>query len=318
MSFDWRTFALTFRGANWLWIAASVPFILATYLGRALRWQVIIRPARANSSLWNLFSATAIGFTAIVFFGRAGEMVRPYLIASKEKLSFSSQIAAWLLERILDLMMVLLIFGLALAQISRSGMKTGPHLKLILQTGGAIIGVTGALCCLLLLVFRYMTEGTQKRLVEAIAFLPDGMRHRIEILLAAFIDGIRSTRSNSYVLQLLFYSVFEWFLIVLCYFCLLRGFPATAEFSLTDIVIFMGFVSFGSAVQIPGVGGGMQVAASFVFTELFGLPFEVAAGLSLVLWAVTFVVITPIGILLALHDGIKWKNLSHISDEGAL
>ena len=74
--------------------------------------------AGKTPDLWRIFTATAIGFTAVVLFGRAGEPVRPYLIAKKEGVSFSSQIAAWIVERILDLLMVLLIFGIALTQVS--------------------------------------------------------------------------------------------------------------------------------------------------------------------------------------------------------
>ena len=59
----------------------------------------------------NLLSATVIGFTAITLFGRPGEFVRPYLIALKEKVPVTSQLAAWLLERIFDLLMALLLFG---------------------------------------------------------------------------------------------------------------------------------------------------------------------------------------------------------------
>ena len=50
--------------------------------------------------------------TAIILFGRAGELVRPYLISVKEKVTFSSQLAAWVIERICDLLAALLIFGL--------------------------------------------------------------------------------------------------------------------------------------------------------------------------------------------------------------
>lgn len=315
--FDWAAFRGTFRGVHWGWMIASIPFILSTYVGRALRWRVMVLPIKPDSSLWNIVVATAVGFTAVVFFGRAGELVRPYLIAKKEQVSFSSQVAAWLLERILDLMLVLLIFGFALAQISRSGVELGPKLKLILQVGGSVIGVAGAACIAILLLFRYFTTSMQQRLFDALGAFPDRLRTRLQSFLTAFLDGMQSTRSNSYVLQLVMYSILEWGLIVLCYVCLLRAFPVTEHFSLTDIVIFMGFMSFGSAVQIPGVGGGMQVAAIFVFTEFFRVPLESATGLALILWAVSFLVIVPIGVVLALRDGLHWKSLSHIGEEGA-
>lgn len=313
--FDWGAFTRTFTGVNWLWLSASIPFILAAYAGRALRWQVMVRPLRAETSFRNIFVATAIGFTAIVFFGRAGELVRPYLIAVKERVTFSSQVAAWLLERILDLMMVLLIFGLALAQISHSGIQPGPKLKMILQLGGTVIGLTAAVCLGVLLLFRYFTEKMHHRLLDSLSFLPERFRFRISGFLSAFLQGMQSTRSNSYVVQLILYSVLEWILIILCYVCLLKAFPATANLTLTDVVIFMGFTSFGAAIQIPGVGGGVQVASIFVFTEFFQLSFETAAGLALVMWVVTFVIIVPIGVILAFREGLQWKTLSRISEE---
>ena len=43
----------------------------------------------------------------------------------------------------------------------------------------------------------------------------------------------------------------------------------------------MGFVSFGGVVQIPGVGGGTQVVAVLVLTELFGVRLELATSFAL-------------------------------------
>ena len=80
----------------------------------------------------------------------------------------------------------------------------------------------------------------------------------------------------------------------------------------TDIVIVLGFVSFGSVLQIPGVGGGMQIVTVLVLTEFYGVGLEAASGVALMLWLVSFVVIVPLGLALAFHEGIKWRSLKHI------
>src|SRR4051812_22064675 len=77
--FRWDRFASTFSQLDPVWLAAAVILILFTYVGRALRWQVLLRPVSPNSNLWRIFVATAIGFTALVILGRPGELVRPYL-----------------------------------------------------------------------------------------------------------------------------------------------------------------------------------------------------------------------------------------------
>ena len=76
-----------------------------------------------------------------------------------------------------------------------------------------------------------------------------------------------------------------------------------------DVLIFMGFVSFGAVVQIPGVGGGIQVVAVLVLTELFRVPVEVATSFALLIWIITFVVIVPVGLLLGRAGGPELAHL---------
>ena len=313
--FEWELFLKTFRQLNLWWIGASAILALATYLGRALRWRVLILSQHPQSSLWNLFSATAIGFTAIVLFGRPGELVRPYLIATKERLTFSSQMAAWLLERIYDLMMALLIFGFALSRVRSSGVQVGERLQWVLSVGGWFVAIVGLICLAVFIALRQFGDASLRRLIDAIAFLPDRYRASLEGIFRAFTRGMESTRDWAAVASVLAYSVLEWVLIAACYVCLFRASPELARYGLTDILIFLGFVAFGSVVQIPGVGGGMQLVAVVILTELFGLPLEVSTGMAVMLWAITFVVIVPVGLLLAFHDGIQWSKLRQLRQE---
>ena len=166
-SFQWDIFFSTIRGLDWRWMSLAIGLILLTYLGRALRWEVMIRPISPSASVWYLFKATAIGFTAIVLFGRAGEVVRPYLIAKHEKLPFSSQMAVWLIERIFDLLMVLLIFGAALTQVSSTAAPGNPGLQWVLDIGGWVAAGAALVSLTVLIAFRHFTESAHERLLAA-------------------------------------------------------------------------------------------------------------------------------------------------------
>ena len=310
--FRWGQFTAALRQVDWNWLALALALILSSYYVRALRWEVMLRPLRRDASVWRVFSATAIGFTAVVLFGRAGEPVRPYLIAKKEGVSFSSQVAAWVVERILDLLMVLVIFGIALTQVSHSAIQPGPRFRVVLQAGGLMAGFTGAACLGLLLGLRQFRGKVHERLLEAISFLPETWVVRIQKFLASFEEGMQSTRRTSYALLLAFYTVVEWLVIAASFVCVLRAFPATAQIGVTDVVILLGFVCFGSVLQLPGVGGGMQIAAVLVLTEFFGITLEAASGIALVLWIISFMVIIPIGMVLAFREGIHWRSLRHL------
>ena len=61
----------------------------------------------------------------------------------------------------------------------------------------------------------------------------------------------------------------------------------------------------------------MQIATVLVLTELYGVSLEAASGIALVLWLITFVMIVPLGLVLAFHEGIKWRSLRHIDSSSS-
>ena len=68
-------------------------------------------------------------------------------------------------------------------------------------------------------------------------------------------------------------------------------------------------------MQIPGIGGGLQVAAIFVLTQLFQLTLEEASGVALALWLVNYVSVVPVGLVLAFREGLNWNRIKHIEEE---
>jgi len=307
--FEWRTFAASFLRLDWRWIVLAIILSIATCYGRALRWAVMLRPLRPNPDVWAIFKATAIGFTAVVLLGRPGEFVRPYLIALKEKVPLSSQLAAWVLERLCDLLAILLVFGFAVSQIQASRASLGHTFRWVLTTGGYAVGILAAVCLLLLVMMARFSGIMQSRLVAALGFLPERHHERVARTVGAFMDGTAATQDQGSAIRLCLYTILEWGLIVLCFVCLFQSCPQTRTFALQDVVIFIGFVAFGSVVQIPGVGGGMQLVAVVVLNELYGVSIEVATSMAIVVWAVSFGAIVPVGLGFAFREGINWRKL---------
>lgn len=313
--FDSARFVDTLTHAHLLWLTAAFVLSILSYYGRVLRWAVILEPQRPKPDMWGLFSATAIGFTALVLFGRPGEFVRPYLIAQKEQVSFASQVGAWFLERVYDVLIVLTIFGFALVRVATRGDPLGPRLDWVLQVGGWFTGVTCLGCILVLLLLHRHADLVENRIIGAFGFLERHHHERVAHLIRATLEGLRSTASLRSIGRILIYSILEWVIIILAYLALFQAFSATRDRGIADILVFMGFVAFGSIVQIPGIGGGIQLVAALVMTEFFHLPLEVATGFALMLWFMTFIVIVPIGLFLAFREGIRWRSLKDIESK---
>ena len=136
---------------------AALALVLATYYGRALRWAVLLKPLRPHSQHVEAFFGYPDRLHRRYLLGRPGEFVRPYLIAVQERVSFSSQIAAWVLERIYDLLIALAIFGFALSRVQNLG-DVGPVLSWVLDIGGwAVCGLCAA-CLIALAMIRQYSE----------------------------------------------------------------------------------------------------------------------------------------------------------------
>ena len=316
--FSWTQFASVFGELNWPWLGMGFAFILLTYFGRAVRWAALIQPICPSPRLWGLTRANIIGFTAVALFGRAGELVRPYLIAQRENVSFSSQVAAWFLERIFDLLAVLLIFGVSLTQIDPSSTaKVGPTLAWVLQTGGQAAGLIALVCFAILIAFRFFTDQSRQRLRESLTFLPHALQGRIGGIVDAFADGMATTKSNRQLVLIFLYTFLEWIIIIGSFYCVCQAVPGATHLLPRDVVVLLGFVAFGSVVQIPGIGGGMQVVTVLVLTELYGVGLERATAVAIVLWLVSFMSIVPVGLLMAFQDGLSWAKLRSVKAEGA-
>ncbi len=312
-AFDTGEFLRSLTSISPRWTLLSLAAIYATYLVRALRWRALMTPVKSQTSLWKLFSATVIGFAAIGIFGRAGEMVRPYLVARKENVPISGQVGVWVIERSFDMLTILVTAAFALGHLETAGLQDSPDLGRALHLGGNMVALSMLALGVLLLALRNFAEPAVAWLLARLRFLSPSRYAWVQQTLQTFLEGSRSLRSLRVVVAATFYSVAEWFLIAACYSAVFNSFSGGIRLSLSETLIFMGSVMAGSLVQIPGAGGGIQLASVLVLTELFGLPPELAAAISLLIWVFTFLAVVPPAALLVLYEGLSWRKLRGLS-----
>lgn len=308
--FDWSQFRRTFAEAHPFGLLFAVLLSAGTYLIRAVRWQWMTRPSKPDASLALIFRDTVIGFAGAVLLGRAGEFVRPLAISRSLGVPFSSQAAVWFLERLMDLVAVLLFFGAALTQVSaRAAAKAGPEIQWVVQSGGKFVALLGCASLIALLAFRGISARTASHIGGKLGWLPRGVVIRLEGLIGSFAMGMEATRNLMSLAVIFAYTILEWCLIAACGWAVLRAFPATETLGAWDSLVLLGFASFGSIMQIPGVGGGMQVVSILVLTQLYGVAVEPSTAVATVMWIVMLGLVVPPGVLLAMQSGLGWRDL---------
>ncbi len=313
--FDWaRLFQF---GLNWHHILHGVVYIYIAYVLRAVRWKIFLRPVRKEASIVGLIPPTMIGFTGLALLGRAGELIRPYLIARRQNLPFASQVAVWAVERIFDVggftvLMVSAIFLPSKLRAFTEAATTSPEVRhWIHLTGFALIAlVLGLLSGAVLISYR--GNRIAQWVEDRFSHLAENLGHRIAQKIREFTVGLRTIHGPFAFLQLSAVSVLMWWVIALAYKEVTHAYGAPMDgMSVTKVLLLMGASMIGSMVQLPGVGGGSQLATISALDHVFKIvPQELTVSCGIMLWLVTFVAVVPVGLLLSRHERLSLRKLS--------
>jgi hypothetical protein len=315
--FDWaRLFQFEL---NWKHIVHGVVLIYFAYFLRAVRWKIFLQPVRPNSSVWGLVPPTLIGFTGLALLGRAGEMIRPYLIARRVNVNLASQIAVWAVERIFDVggFTVIMVAAIFLPSKLHHFAAAAPHQVKhgIYLTGYILVAlVCGLLLAALMMAYRgnSIADWVEKRF----SHLAENLGHRIGQKIREFTAGLNTIHGPFEFLQLAAVSVLMWWVIAVSYKEVTYAYGAPMQaMSTTKVLLLMGSSMIGSMVQLPGVGGGSQLATISAMDHVFDIPKELAVSCGIMLWLVTFVAVVPAGLLLAHHERLSLRKLSAESAE---
>jgi hypothetical protein len=138
------------------------------------------------------------------------------------------------------------------------------------------------------------------------------MGHRIAHKIREFTVGLNTIHGPSEFIQLSAVSIVMWGVIALAYVQVTTSYGAAMESLRSTKVLLLMFCSMlGSMVQLPGVGGGSQLATISAMDHVFHIvPKELAVSCGIMLWLVTFVSVVPVGLLLSHHERLSLRKLS--------
>ena len=304
------------RGSNPYLLILSIIAIYACYALRALRWKVF-QGNLGPSRFWQIYGMTLAGFSAVFLLGRAGEPVRPVLLARKEKLPVADMFGIYVLERIFDLASMAVIAAIGLL-LFKSHVRVGDSanaLEAAAKTTGTVFSacVFGAIAFLVYLRL-HGTAFLERRLQGWLA--ARGWRALVARILLGFARGVQTIRSFGELAAAIFYSAAHWFLVLLVYLWVAHAFGGTlSTINLGDAMLVLAFTLAGSAVQLPGVGGGAQVATFLAFTAILGVEKEPAAAAAIVLWLISFAACSLAGVPLLLREGFSPGKLRAIAQQ---
>jgi glycosyltransferase 2 family protein len=315
-SWNFSAFVDAFRSVDPVGSTLAVVIALGSYLWRAVRWRALVLPIQPEAKLRRIFFATEIGFAAVVILGRAGELVRPYLIARTERVSVASQISTWLVERLLDTIALTLIFGFVLLNLNSTVAKIEPQTRFALQTGGLTLFAVAVAGIFVLATLHLTHQRVANWLEGKRTILPSRFAQWAKKFFHSLEQASTAIRSRGVWQKLVWYTLGEWFLIVAGTLVLVRAFPPTAGLGWWDAAFLVATVALGSLISVPGIGGGSQAATIAVLSIFYGVSISQSTLFATLIWLVNLLVVVPPAVVGLPFLGIGLREALRIGETG--
>ena len=283
------------------WVIASVAVALATYVLRALRWGLILRPV-GHAGAANVIGCTAAGFaTSSILPARAGEIVRPLLLTARTGLPAAATLASILTERLLDGASVLLFFAGSVVFASR-GLNPA---SLAFLRDAALLAAGGLTAAVLFVWFLLRRrEATVRRMAS---WAPQRFQARVASFLHHVLDGLEVLRTPRRLFEIGIWSLGLWFVIgwQLVFLAWAFGF----RMNLGEAFIVVAVSVIGLAVPAPAGVGGFHWAIRFGLTQFMNVNVSTATAYALVHHAICFFPITVLGLSYLAAVGFSIGNV---------
>ena len=237
--------AADFGSASPFWLLMTLVAYCVSNLSRALRWNQMLRVFGVRPKLSNAFLTINLGYFANLGFPRLGEIVRPATMARYEKVSLERVVGTVVVERIVDVILILCVTALALFLgrdvildwfISVADFSKFASLKWFALAGGVFT-----------LLFIFLAWHQRQRLMAST------VGKKLLGIVTGFVEGIQTALKVDRPALFLLHSLNIWAMyFLMTYFAFLAFDPTAGKSAVAALVTF---VSGGWGIVIPSPGG---------------------------------------------------------------
>jgi uncharacterized protein (TIRG00374 family) len=268
-----------------IWLGPMVFFAAAALVVRAARWRVLLEGVGPLGDT-SVFYATCIGFMGnMVLPLRAGEAIKPLVVARDGRISMPAALATVAIERLLDMIMLGLFAGVTVLLV-----PTGEFLRTAAQTLVVLVSVAIAV---LFVVIRN-SAWVERQALRLADRLPEFLGHFVREGVRGFLQGLHALRDLRTLLTVFVYSALVWL-------CAVFGFVTAAlALEIQAPLLPLGFAStvvVAAAVSVPSAPGfiGVFWAGAVLALGIFGVSDSMGFTFGVLNWLVQMVVIIALG-----------------------
>jgi uncharacterized protein (TIRG00374 family) len=308
---DWSALGQALRTARPLPLLGLVLVTIGVYSVRAWRWGDLLAPL-GRVGYADLFSATMVGFASGLLVPRAGELLRPWLVSRRHPIPTSAGFATIIIERLVDLITVLVLFALYLFVLPTPAAQVEGRLMQLLKVGGAATGA-GAVAVLAFLLALHANADRVVGFVERLlARAPRWLAEPLGRILHAFSAGLAVLRAPAgHLAKIGLQSLVVWLLIALGFYLNHLAFRIDLPFHATFLLI--AFLVVGVAIPTPGTVGGFHAFYLIALSEVYGIDRATAAAAGIAAHALTNLPVLVFGLALLGREGLSLGRVAEVT-----
>ena len=308
----------SFREMDYIYLLPTIAIIFLSYIVRAYRWQVLLEPS-LKVNVGGLYSPMMVGFMGNFLPARAAEILRPYLLSKKHDISFSAAFASIIMERLFDLMMILLIFiwvfwfeaSVFSADVKFSGLSVQ---EMAIKFGQICVLAVGAF-----VVFIYLLLNHKKMVMKLIHWFTDFMnekwRNKIKWFVDEFAVGCEVVKKFGALVKISVYSVLVWVGNIFWVYPLYYAFDLQHK-TIPSLLVLAVMVSILiTVVPTPGFLGSYNAGIFIALHEIMGESAIKSVSLGMVGWALFAGVILVGDLYFIFLDHMSLKTLVNIKKD---
>jgi uncharacterized protein (TIRG00374 family) len=281
---DLQRTAEIIASASPFWIAVLIGFVVADVSARGLRWQALVRPIK-GVPFGHMLGYLLIGYLANnVLPARLGEFVRSWYLGERENIGPARALGTVVVERVIDVVVVVLIGSVAILVLSARGAIASV----------ALIGVPFAIGLVVALALLVLADRVPilRRIVGWFERWP-----RVYAVIGRLRDGLAVAGRPSTIARAVGFSTVAWTFSVLSFAA--AGRSIGVELSIGEAALISASVALAIAVPAGPAYLGTWELAAVAAASTFGVPAEVAFALALIAHAAV-VLVTSVGGAVAL------------------
>ena len=300
-----KTVSSAFTGAI-LWFAVPLLLLLILfYVMKALRWTRLLNPIQTLMTL-QILPSLMIGFAANNLLpAHAGDLIRVYLLGQQFHIRKSAVLATVVLERILDVVSVLLLVAAVLY------FEADRLPELLYGAYLAAIATLIALIFILLYVFRTrQCISLIERLITG--WLKKAWREKLLMQLEMATEGLQILRRPIELTGVLLNSIVQWLAMGLCIYLAIAAIHLQVPF--TASILVLGLMVAGLFLpSAPGFFGTIELC--FVLgLRPYGIDAGQAFSAGIFYHVLAYVSVTGTGLVYLNHLGSSLHKIRVASE----